>query len=499
MKIKSLLTLLLAICLISCNDNSQSDRLPSILFLSVDDMAYNSIGVFGCTVEDITPNIDKLASEGMKFTNAHVNTPVCQPCRQSWLTGMFPHSNDAEGFEPIDESVKTLPELLKGLGYVNGILGKEIHHQPREKFFWDFIPHVTDPDSTWRKASCRNPVLFYEYSREFFEMAKNQDKPFFFSANSHDPHRPFIGNDTAAWGADNMPPVSRQYTPEEIDVLGYLPDIPDVRKEVAQYYGNVYRADQNVGAVLRALKESGLEENTVIFFMSDHGAAFPFSKAQCYLNSSKTPLIVKWPENIKPGTVDEEHMIMTIDLMPTVMEIVGLPELAEIQGTSFLPVLKEKVQQDREYAYSSFYQIFARIRYPMRCVQNENFGYIYNFWSDGQQQIRGDATSGLTWKAMNEAAKTDPEIAKRVDLYRYRVPEEFYDVKNDPDALVNLINDPEYADEIEKFRSKMLEMMEKYDDPAYEAFKNRNNPDVIPEFMEAQRAKAKRTKPVKRF
>ncbi len=135
----------------------------------------------------------------------------------------------------------------------------------------------------------------------------------------------------------------------------------------------------------------------------------------------------------------------------------------------------------------------------MRCVQNDKFGYIYNFWSDHQQKIRGDATGGLTWRAMIKAAETDPEIAKRVELYKYRVPEEFYDFKNDPDGLVNLVNDPEYADELNKFRSKMLEMMKKYDDPAYQAFLDRDKPEVIKDFMEAQRKAAKDTKPVERF
>jgi N-sulfoglucosamine sulfohydrolase len=296
-----------------------------------------------------------------------------------------------------------------------------------------------------------------------------------------------------------MPPVTRQYTPDEINVLGYLPDIPDVRKEVAQYYGNVYRADQNVGGVLRALKESGLEDNTVVFFLADHGAAFPFAKAQTYLNSSKTPLIVKWPDNIDHGITDSEHMVMTIDLMPTIMEIVGLPMVPDLDGESFLPLLYNENQDNREYAYSSFYQIFARIRYTMRCVQNEEFGYIYNFWSDGKQVIRGDATGGLTWKAMLKAAETDPEIAKRVELYKYRVPEEFYHYKTDPDGLHNLVDDPAYAKELDKFRSQMLEMMEKYKDPAYEAFRDREKPGVIKNFMEAQKEKAKRTKPKQKF
>ena len=188
-----------------------------------------------------------------------------------------------------------------------------------------------------------------------------------------------------------------------------------------------------------------------------------------------------------------------MDLMPTIMEIVGLPFVPDLDGESFLPLLYNKKQGDREYAYSSFYQIHAKIRFPMRCVQNENFGYIYNFWSDHKQQIRGDATGGLTWRAMIKAAETDPEIAKRVELYKYRVPEEFYHFKTDPDGLINLVDDPEYADELNKFREKMLEMMEKYDDPAYQAFKDRNEPEVLTNFMEAQRAKAKRTKPVEKF
>jgi N-sulfoglucosamine sulfohydrolase len=451
-------------------------------------------------VPGITPSIDKLAEKGIRFTNAHVNTAVCQPCRQSWLTGRFPHNNGAEGFEPIDEDVPTLPEQLKKAGYLNGILGKEIHHQPVERFFWDFIPFKTELDSVWRKGHSRDPDLFYRYSSKFFEMVKEKKKPFFFIANSHDPHRPFVGSrsDTLTWG-DNMPPVPRQFTPGEVDMLGYLPDIENVRKEVAQYYGNVYRCDQNIGAVIKALRESGLEENTLVIFLSDHGAAFPFSKAQCYLNSTKTPLIVKWPGKITSGKVDSSHFVTGIDLMPTVMEIAGLPTVPKLDGESFLPLLFNEKHKGREYAYSTFYQIFARVRYPMRCLQNKDFGYIYNFWSDHELEIRGDATGGLTWRAMIKAAETDPEIANRVELFKYRVPEEFYHFKEDPDGLNNLANDPAYARELNRFRKKMLEMMKKYNDPAYEAYRDRNQAGVIEGFMKEQRMKAKNTKPVVRF
>ncbi len=485
---------------VAANSDPDAKPRPNILLVTADDLAYNSVGAFGCKVPGITPNIDKLAEQGIRFTHAHVNTAVCQPCRQSWMTGRFPHNNGAEGFEPIDRGVPTLPEQLKSRGYVNGILGKEIHHQPVERFFWDFIPFKTEKEAVWRNGHSRNPELFHRYSAKFFEMAKKQNKPFFLIANSHDPHRPFVGSeiDARSWG-DHKPPVSKQFAPNEIEMLGYLPDIENVRKEVAQYYGNVYRCDQNIGAVLKALQESGLEDNTLIIFLSDHGAAFPFAKAQCYLNSTKTPLIVKWPGKIQPGSVDSTHFVTGIDLMPTMLEAAGLSRTPKLDGQSFLPLLSGKQQKDREYAYASFYQIFARIRYPMRCVQNREYAYIYNFWADHETAMTGDSTGGITWKAMIEAAKTDPEIAKRVELYKYRVSEEFYNLKEDPDGLNNLADNPAYAPELEKFRIKMLEMMKRYDDPAHDAYRDRHKSSVLKAFMEAQREQAKNTKPVVRF
>ena len=481
-----------------CNQDAKQP--PNILLVTADDLAYDSVGVFGCKVPGLTPNIDRLAEQGIRFTHAHVNTAVCQPCRQSWMTGRFPHNNGAEGFEPIDHDVPTLPEQLKRRGYVNGILGKEIHHQPVERFFWDFIPFKTEEEAVWRKGHSRNPKLFHRYSAQFFEMAKQQNKPFFLLANSHDPHRPFVGSegDAKSWG-DDKPPITRQFAPDEIEMLGYLPDIKEVRKEVAQYFGSVHRCDQNIGAVLEALHESGLEEHTLVIFLSDHGAAFPFAKAQCYLNSTKTPLIVKWPGVTKPGSIDSTHFVTGIDLMPTIMEAAGLASIPKLDGQSFLPLLRGQNQEGRDDAYATFYQIFARTRYPMRCVQNSEYGYIYNFWADHELAMTGDSTGGITWKAMMEAAATDPEIAKRVELYKYRVPEEFYNFKEDPHGLNNLANNPAYAHELEKFRSKMLDMMKQYNDPAYEAYRDRHQPGVVKAFMKAQRERAKETKPVERF
>lgn len=502
-KIIAFITLLI---LFSCESSTTTDKhnLPSpplnILFLTADDLAYNSVGAFGCSLEDITPNIDKLAKGGIKFTNAHVASAVCQPCRQSLLTGLYPHNNGAEGFEPIHEDVTTLPEIMKEAGYLNGILGKEIHHQPTEKFFWDYIPFKTEKDSTWRKGHSRTPSLFYEYSMRFFDLVKKEQKPFFFQANSHDPHRPFTGsaNDSSGWKGI-PPPIINKYNNEDIEMLGYLPDIPEVRKEVAQYYNTVARCDQNIGGVMKALEESGLAKNTLIIFLSDHGASFPFSKSQCYLNSTKTPLIVQLPGMTGLSDKTKDQLISGNDIMPTILQLASIPVPENLDGRSFAPLILNKKYNERSHIFTSYYQIFAKIRYPMRCIQNEEFGYIYNFWSDGELEMTGDATGGLTWKAMNNAAKSDPEIAKRVALYRHRVREEFYYFKNDPDALNNLIDDPAYRNTIDQFRDLMSQMMVKYNDPAYEAYRDRNEQGIIEKFMKTQREQAKNTKSNVRF
>ena len=129
----------------------------------------------------------------------------------------------------------------------------------------------------------------------------------------------------------------------------------------------------------------------------------------------------------------------------------------------------------------------------MRSVLNDRFSYIYNFWADGKTSMTGDATGGLTWKAMLAAAKTDAAIAERVNFYKYRTPEELYDYKNDPDALHNLIDDPAYKKEVKKLRKKMLKLMIQYKDPAHEAYRDRNKKDVISNFMKQQKEKAKNT------
>jgi N-sulfoglucosamine sulfohydrolase len=246
--------------------------------------------------------------------------------------------------------------------------------------------------------------------------------------------------------------------------------------------------------VLRALRESGLAENTLTMFLSDNGIALPFAKTNCYLHSTRTPWIARWPGKIKPGTVDNRHFISGIDFMPTVLDAAGLKAPRGMDGSSFLPVLTGHKQAGRERVFTQFHQTSARNRYPMRCIQNQRYGYIFNPWSDGERVFKNESQSGLTFKAMQAAAKTNPKIAARVKLFQYRAVEEFYDFANDPDALHNLSKDSKYKKGLDKMRKELLNWMKQTNDPALEALENRNSLEALKKFMLEQDAKSGKKK-----
>ncbi len=433
-------------------EDSGSRASPNIVLITADDLNYDSVGVYSCEVPGITPNIDGLARRGMRFTQAHVNIAVCQPSRQSIMTGRYPHRNGAEGFDPIDEDVPTLQESLRAAGYLNGILGKEVHLKPRHKYCWDY--YITESQLASGAGIGRSPEQYYQRSKAFFELAKDRKRPFFLMANIHDPHRPFAGSnqEKRQWGHD-LPKFTRQLKGDEVPIPKFLVDLPGVRKEIAEYYTSVYRCDQSVGAVVKALKESGLEGDTLVMFISDNGMAVPFAKANCYLSSTKTPWIVTWPGRVKPGTVDAEHLISGVDYMPTILDALGIEGVDGMDGSSFLPLLRGEEQAERRYVFTEFHKTFARRCFPMRCVQSRRLGYIVNFWAGRTGAMRMDSTGGLTFKAMKRAGDSDPEIAARVALFEHRVLEELYDFEKDPAGLRNLIADPRYQKELETLRT----------------------------------------------
>ena len=261
----------------------------------------------------------------------------------------------------------------------------------------------------------------------------------------------------------------RTFLPSEVVVPGFLPDLPDIRKEIAQYCSSVRRCDQSVGQILRALHESGLEQDTLVMFLSDNGMSMPFAKSNCYLASTCTPWIVRWPGKIRPA-VDDQHFISAIDFMPTILDAANVSAPPGMDGRSFLPLLAGQSQAHRNRVFTCYNDNAGGSHYPMHCVQTKNFGYIYNPWSNGKTEYRTEPMTGLTFPAMRQAASTRPDIAARIELLIHRVPEEFYDLEHDPACLHNLIAEPEYQERIKQFRTTMVTWMHDTQDPCEEGF-----------------------------
>lgn len=461
--------------MLSCqpSDNKSSEyKALNVLLITADDLNYNSVGAYGCMIQDITPNIDNLAAQGMRFTNAYVNISICQPSRQSMMTGRYPHRNGAPAFDPIDPEVPTLQEELNKVGYLNGIIGKEEHYKPMAKFCWDFC--IREEDVASGLGIGRDPDLYHQYTSSFLSKAKKEGKSFLLLANPHDPHRPFADSDQEerAWGED-LPKFTRRISSEEVRIPEFLPDFPEIRKELAEYYTSVYRCDQVVGAILKALDESGFAEHTIVMFMSDNGISVPFAKGNCYLNSNKTPWIIRWPGQVPEGVIDSTHFISGIDFMPTIMHALHLSKVPKMDGYSFLPILKGRKQTGRDFVFTQMHNLFSGRKYPMRSVQQGDYGYIVNFWSDDEFYFTGDALSGRTYKAMREAASQDHSIAERVDLLRFRVEEELYDFVGDPNGLNSLIDDPKFLQKKKELKELLVKEMKRSKDPLLNEFKDR--------------------------
>ena len=446
---------------------------PNVLWITVDDMECASVGVFGCEIEGATPHIDALAHSGMRFARAHVSVAICQPTRAVWMTGRASCRNGATGFLPIAPGVPTLVEAVHDAGWFTALLAKEAHVVPTRHAAFDVIVKGND------LRAGRDPELFATRLREVIAQAKTAGRPFFVMANAQDPHRPFAGsdqeqrrraNEIRKSGASHLPESEPFCTPEQTELPGYLPDLPAVRRELAEYQTSVHRADATVGALLAVLDEAGVTNDTIVTFLSDHGMPLPFSKTNCYWQSTHTPWIWRWPGVTKSDAVDTQHFVAGIDLAPTLCDALGIAPLEGADGRSFVPLLRGGTQQDRERVFTQIDRVAGGKEFPMRAVHDGRWSYLWNPWSDGTKVFKNESQSGRTFAAMKRAAKSDLAIAARVELFEKRVPEELYDRRADPDSLVNLAADAAAAERLDAMRAQLLTWMESQGDPHAAAF-----------------------------
>jgi N-sulfoglucosamine sulfohydrolase len=408
------------------------------------------------------------------------------PSRNVMWSGKYPHNNGIEGFRSITKEEKRYPvlgELVKEAGYFTGIRHKVEHSTPYSPFPWDIVLGAA------RKDDSKNAASWGAAATQGIAAAKEAGKPFCLLLNIADPHKPFYaeGKRGETVADDNVP--SRVFTPEEIPVPGFLPDDPVVRKELAHYYSSVRRADDSVGQILDALKASGQEQNTVIVFLSDHGMPLPFSKTQLYHHSTRTPLMICWPGVTQVGAVDAEHLVSTVDLLPTLLDILGIHSPGGFDGSSFVELLRGGKQPERTMVFKEHNENSGGQNTPMRAVQTKDWLYVFSPWSNGTRVMSGATASTLTCRQMRVLAKSNLEIAARVDLFDHRVPEEAYEVRYDSDALSNLIAKPEHAAQVATLEKALEEWMVHTKDPLLEVFRKRDDAAFRDQYIKELTAK----------
>ena len=441
----------------------------NLVIITADDLNADSTGWMGSKV-GATPAIDAFAATGHQFRNCHAVVPLCQPARAVLMTGLVPHRNGALGFDPVRPAVTTMTELMRDNGYLTAAINKSGHMMPRPKFDWDLI----------MEGSGKNPSALRAHLEKCLKTAAGQGKPFFINANSTDPHGPYPGSGSA----EPRDPQEHQgrlpkqksvaapvqmFTESEIVVPSFLEDLPVVRREIAQYFSAVRRLDHSFGELIGALKAAGRMEDTVVVFLSDHGISMPFAKATLYRNGTWSPVLLRWPG--MSGSAINTDMVMSSDLMPTLLDLLELNKPHDLDGNSWLPLLQGQAQSGRDHVFTQIDTISAGKNFPSRCVRTKTRSYIWNAWSNGKARFGiGAMHARFSWQATVEAGERNPALKSRVDHFIYRSPEEFYDVEKDPDERHNLIEAPDCQTEISRMKTLLLAHMEETADPLVSQF-----------------------------
>ncbi len=461
-----------------------SDR-PNILFITMDDMNWDSIGAYGCKIPGISPHMDHLAETGMRFNRAFVQTTTCAPSRNVFQSGRYPHSSGIQGFYNVDIDFKILPELLRENGYLTGVINKPRDTSPNNNYdqFWDF--HVILLNDVKR-----TPVSYKQHMDVFMDRVKEDGRPFYCVVNIADPHKPFFNDPKAEDPSFDKTPPSKIYEPADVKIPPFLPNHPEIHQEMANYYNSVKRGDDCVGVVLESLKRSGLQDNTIIIFVSDHGMPLPYAKSSMYPDGTRTPWIVVWPDKVPPGSVDRDHMISAIDFAPTVLDIVKVAQPEGMQGRSIVPILRGEKQAGRNLVFTEFNETAGGVAQPMRAVYTENMVYIFNPWATGDHLFLSAANWYQSYGVMKRLAKEDEAVKRRLEFLDYRSVEELYDIGKDPHALNNLIDNPELAQTAHRLRKEMEAWMRSSDDYVLPAFLARDDMGALKAFMKQTDAEA---------
>jgi arylsulfatase A-like enzyme len=433
----------IVICVLLCGSQAISaGEQPNILWLSCEDISPH----IGCYDDPhaITPNIDQLAAEGVRYTHCYTTAGVCAPCRSGIITGMYQTSLGTHHMRcsaQLPDYVKPFPVYLRQAGY---------YCTNNSKTDYQFRA----PAETWDESS----------SKAHWRNRRDKDQPFFSVFNFTGCHESGIASE----GKYNS--VTKDLTPEQRQEAAklstfppYYPDTPITREDWKRNYELITAMDAWAGDLIAQLKEDGLYENTIIFFWSDHGVGLPRAKRWLYESGTHVPLVVRIPEGFRadgqgqPGLVDD-RLVSSIDFGPTTLNLAGVEIPPHVQGRAFLGA---NLPAPRDYVYGARDRMDERYDI-IRMVRDGRFRYIRNYEPNKTfYQYMNTPEKGATMKEIRRvAADGDLPPAAKLFMAPRKSVEELYDVGADPHEINNLANDPKYADVLERMREAHLNWVE---------------------------------------
>ena len=421
--------LLLLIALVS---SAAAQTRPHIVILLTDDLGGRDTTVYGS--RDVrTPNLDRLAANGMTFDNAFVASPACAPSRAALLTGLMPARNGTEANHTYPrEGTSYLTTSLKSMGYEIAAFGKVAHGNYKPEYGFDFFS--------------RPRVGFAANVKRYFQQ-RTSERPVCLMVGDRRPHVP--------WTKDSI------YDPSKVGLPPYFIDTPETRQHRARYFSDITGLDEELGQVIDMARKN-LGEGAVFVFSSDHGGQWPFGKWNLYDAGIRVPLVVEWQGKIAAST-RTDAMVSWIDILPTLIELAGGEVPSGIDGRSFAGVLYGEAREHREEIFTTHSGDGVFNAYPIRSVRTERFKYILNLLpshlhTNHSDILRRDG-AGEYWDSWDKAAATNPEAAAIVRRYFERPAEELYDLRTDSLEQTNLAYRPEHGDLARELRARLESWM----------------------------------------
>ncbi len=408
---------------------------PNFVFFIADDCSYWDIGCYG-SVDSKTPNIDKLATEGMRFTKSYQAAPMCSPTRHNIYTGQYPVKTGAYPNHTFAmPGTKSVVQYLKPLGYKVALAGKR-HIAPKEIFDFEYIGGSGNPN--------------FNLIDEFLTQSTKEKQPFCLFICSKEPHTPWTKGDAS------------MFNPEKVKLPEFFIDTKETRVEYCNYLAEINFMDNQVGQAMDLLKKHKLDENTVFVVTSEQGNSFPFAKWTCYDVGLHNAFVVHWSGNITKGSTSDALIDYT-DVLPTFIDIAGGKQSPELDGQSFKKILLGKKAKGKKYSFgihttrgiSNGSDLFA-----IRSITDGRYRLIMNL--NHKEVFTNNVTEKIEvwWASWLTKAETDENAKNMIYAYQHRPEYELFDCISDPFNMNNLSGKSEYHKLEKTLKMELNEWME---------------------------------------